>query len=167
MRRASIRGIGLLDLRPGQLDEPVEERQGPLDVPLAGAVRVVQQRLDLGRVEAAAGGQLDEPEPIPAFHDDVQPTVVEALQHFGHRRKRSHLAQAVVVGVHEPELALLLQALADQLLVPVLEDVERDLLGRKQDDSEREEPDFGHARRLLTSCAVADPLALDPRRANP
>ena len=43
---------------------------------------------------------------------------------------------------HEPELAARLQALADQLAVARLEDVERDPLGRQEHDAEWEEADL-------------------------
>jgi hypothetical protein len=59
-------------------------------------------------------------------------------------RERADLAHALLVGVDEPELLVGIEALADQLLVARLEDVERDALGREQDDAEREEADLRH-----------------------
>ena len=79
-----------------------------------------------------------------AFDNDVEPAVVEALEHVGHARERSDLAHALLVGVDEPELDLFLEALADQLAVARLEDVERHALGREQDDAERKEADLVH-----------------------
>ena len=100
--------------------------------------------------------QLHHAEPSTPSTANVQPAVVEALEHLGHARARADLAHAVLVRVHEPELALQLEALADQLLVPVLEDVERHELGRQQNDAEREEADLrpspqGTQRRLAWS----------------
>ena len=92
--------------------------------------------------------QLEQAEPLPALDDDVEPAVVEAVEHLGDGGERADLAQAVVVGVDQPELALLVEALADQLLVAVLEDVQRDLLGREQHDPEREEAELAHRRSL-------------------
>ena len=79
-----------------------------------------------------------------AFDDDVEPAVVEALEHLGDARERADLAHALLVGIDQPELAVVLEALADQLPVPRLEDVERHALGRQQDDAEREEADLLH-----------------------
>ena len=59
-------------------------------------------------------------------------------------RARPDLAHAVLVRVHQPELLVGLEALADQLAVARLEDVQRHPLGRKQDDAEREEADLRH-----------------------
>ena len=57
---------------------------------------------------------------------------------------RANLAHAVVVGEHEPELVVVLQAFADQLLVAQLEDVEGDALRRHQHDPQREESELAH-----------------------
>ena len=53
--------------------------------------------------ERAPLGQLEQPEPRSALDDDVEPAVVEALDHLGHRREGSDLAQAVVVRVDDAE----------------------------------------------------------------
>ena len=37
-----------------------------------------------------------------AFDDDVEPAVVEALEHVGHAREGSDLAHALLVGVDSP-----------------------------------------------------------------
>ena len=58
---------------------------------------------------------------------------------------RADLAEPVVVLEDQPELALVGQALADQLLVAILEDVQRDALVREQHELEREKADFRHA----------------------
>ena len=93
-------------------------------------------------LERSAARQLDEPEALAALDDDVQPSVVEPVEYLGDRRPRADLAQPVLVGVDQSELALVREALADQLLVAVLEDVERDLLGRQEHDPEREESEL-------------------------
>ena len=59
-------------------------------------------------------------------------------------RERPDLAHAFLVGVDQPELAVRLEALLDQLAVARLEDVERHALGGKQHDPEREEADLLH-----------------------
>jgi len=56
--------------------------------------------------------------------------------------------QTVLVGEDEAELVARLQALADQLAIPGLEDVERALLSRKEHQFEREETDLVHAQRV-------------------
>jgi hypothetical protein len=95
-------------------------------------------------VEGAPLGELDEPEALAALDDDVQPPVVEPLEYLGDRGTRTDLAQPVVVRVDEPELDVLLEALAHELAVARLEDVQRHLLRRQEDDSEREEPYLAH-----------------------
>ena len=57
-------------------------------------------------------------------------------------RARADLADAVVVGEDEPELRSVLEALGDQLLVALLEDVERHLLGREEHERQREEAEL-------------------------
>ena len=129
---------------PVQLEQPAEQLQRALDVGRDRRILLVLDRLDLGGLERAAGGQLEHPEALPPLDDDVQAAVVEALEHLGDRRPGADVAQPVVVGEDEPELALLVEALADQLAVARLEDVQRHQLGREQDDPEREEPDLAH-----------------------
>jgi len=79
-----------------------------------------------------------------AFDDDVDPAVVEALEHLGNPREGSDLAHALLVGVDQPELAVVLESFADQLAIPRLEDVERHALCGKQDDAEWKESDLLH-----------------------
>ena len=122
----------------------MEELERVLGVLGVGDVVLVLDRLDEPGLERAALGQLEQPEPLAALDDDVEPAVVEAVEHLGDGRERADLAQAVVVGEDEPELTLLGEAFADQLLVAVLEDVQRDLLGREQHDPEREEAELAH-----------------------
>ena len=110
----------------------------------SGAILVVADALDLGGLERPAAGELDEAEPLPPLDDDVEPAVREALQHPGDRGERPDLANPVLIGEDEPELAVARQALPDQLLVAILEDVQRHALGREQDELERKESDLGH-----------------------
>ncbi len=99
-------------------------------------------------MEAPPVRQLDEPEPRSALDDDVEPAVVHPLDDLDHGRGRADLADTVVVGVDETELAVEFEAFADQLAVARLEDVERDLLGREQHDAEREQADLVHGRSV-------------------
>ena len=162
-------GVQLLHLRPCQLDEPVKEREGALDVLLARLIRLVLDQLDLRREEAAPTRQLDDAEASATLHDHVEAAVVEPLDHLGHRGERADGTQAVVVGIDEAELTLLGQALVDQLLVPVFEDVQRDLLRREEHDAEREEADLGHlqnyARRMAAD--LPDRTAVTVREHSP
>ena len=93
-------------------------------------------------------GQLDQAEAVDALDNDVQPPVVEVLQHLHDGGARPDLPQTVLVGEDEAELVARLQALADQLAIPGLEDVERALLSRKEHQFEREETDLVHAQRV-------------------
>ena len=63
------------------------------------------------------------------------------------RRAGPDLAEPFLVGEHQPDLLREGEAFADQLLVAVLEDVQRDLLGREQHGPEREEAEFRHGAR--------------------
>ena len=82
-------------------------------------------------------------------------------QHLDDVRARADVPEPVVVRVDEAELGLLIEALVDELLVAILEDVERKLLGREQDDAEREESELVHH-----SSAERDPASrgLSPAR---
>src|SRR5207253_2266353 len=79
-----------------------------------------------------------------AANDDVQPAVVEPFQHLVHARTCPEVAYAVLICEDEAELALLVEALADQLAVARLEDVQRHALRRQEDDPEREEAELLH-----------------------
>ncbi len=81
-------------------------------------------------------------EALLPLDDDVEPAVVEALEHVGDERARSELAHAMLVGEHETELALIVDALVDQLAVARLEDVQRNALRREQHNAEREEAEL-------------------------
>ena len=113
----------------------------------AGSVVVVDRRYAAG-VERPALGELVEVEALTALDEDVEPAVLEPRQHLDDSRTRSHVADPLVVGVDEPELRLGLEALADQLLVALLEDVKRQLLGRQEDDAEREQSELVHGESL-------------------
>ena len=118
-----IVALGLVHIRARQLDEAPKQRQRPLLRVLVGRVELVDDRLDLTCVKAVALVHLDEPEALAALHDDVEPAVVEPLEHLCHSCPRADSPQSVLVCEHEPELALLLETLGDQLAVPRLEDV--------------------------------------------
>ena len=93
--------------------------------------------------------QLEEPEALAALDDDVHRSVVERLDDRSDARTRPDLVhRAVAGGEHEPELAVRLEALADQLAVARLEDVERDPLGGDEDDRQREKAELGHTCRV-------------------
>src|SRR5439155_12579702 len=85
-------------------------------------------------------------EALLALDRDVQPAVVEPVEHVDHRRTRADLAHPIVVREDEPELAVAVQALSDQLLVAQLEDVEWNPLRGEQHDPEREEAELVHQR---------------------
>ena len=87
-------------------------------------------------------------EAVDSLDNDIQPPVVEVLQHLYDGGARPDLPQTVFVGEDEAELVARLQALADQLAIPRLEDVERALLARKEHQLEREESDLVHAQRV-------------------
>ena len=97
------------------LHDAVVGGEALLDLVLGRGLAVVVDVHDLGRRERASFRQLEEAKPLAALDDDVQPPVVEALEHLDHAGARADLAHAVVVREHEPELLALRQALADQL----------------------------------------------------
>src|ERR687898_1210298 len=138
----------LLDLRAGQLDEAMEQLECMLRVARVGGALFVRDVLDDPGLERTAVRELQEPEPVTPLGNDVEAAVVETIEHLGHRRARPDLAQTGLAGEDEAELALLREALADQLLIAVLEDVQRNLLRRQQDDPQREEAELAHARSL-------------------
>src|SRR6185503_15430450 len=125
--------------------------------------------LDLGRHERAAVGELGDPDSLAPLDHDVQPPVVELLEHLDHSGPAADLAHAVVVGKHETELAALLEAFADELAVARLEDMQRRLLAREQDEVEREEPDFHGMERLgeWPTRLCFDPLSKASSRTSP
>jgi hypothetical protein len=137
-------GIGGLELATGQLHEPAEQRERPLDVGRVGGVVLVGERLHARGDERPARRQLEQAESLPSLDDDVQAAVVEALGYLTDRRERTYLTQPVVIGVHDPERGPTLEAFSDQLLIPRFEDVQRDLLGRQEDEPEREKADLRH-----------------------
>ena len=88
-------------------------------------------------------------------------SVVERLDDRRDARARPDLVHRPVAGrEHEPELAVRLEALADQLAVARLEDVERDPLGGDEDDGQREEAELGHSCRVQRWIAVRRAAAI-------
>ena len=140
---STVRGRRL-DLGARQLDESPEERKRLLDVLGPRRIVPIDDGLHRPRLEAAALGQLDQLEALASLDDDVEPPVLEPVGDLDDGRECPDLADALVVGVDEPERRLLVHALGDQLAVARLEDVQRDLLGREQDEPERKEADLVH-----------------------
>ena len=132
-----LAGLGL-----GGSRERAEGRRGAGDRVLLRLDAVVVDGRDLGGHERPAPRQALDAEALAALDDDVHPAVVELVQHLVHARSRAELTHPVLVREDEPELALLGDALADQLPVARLEDVERNALGRQEDDAEREEAEL-------------------------
>ena len=64
-----------------------------------------------------------------------------------HTCTRSHVADSLIVGVHEPELGLVLDALADQLLDRSSK-MQRELLGGEKDETERKQSELIHHARV-------------------
>ena len=79
----------------------------------------------------------------------VQASVREHLQHLDDGGARADVVDvAALLDEHDPELLAALEALADELSIARLEDVQRHPLGRHQHELEREEADSGHAESL-------------------
>ena len=117
--------------------------------------RHVAELLDPARVEAAARGQLHQAEALATLHDDVQAAVGKAFHDLDHGGAGTDRLDAVVVGIDEAELPILLQAFADQLEVARLEDVQRNTLRRKQHHPERKEPDLLHTASVRRTAHAA------------
>jgi len=91
-------------------------------------------------------------EALAALDDDVHPPVVEDLEHAGDARAGADLVDAALGLEHDAELAVLSDALVDELPVARLEDVQRNSLSRKEDETEREESELRHANSLRIRC---------------
>ncbi len=87
-------------------------------------------------------------EALTALDEDVEPAVLEPRQHVDDAGARPHVAYPLVVRVDEPELRVALETLADQVLVALLEDMKRQLLGRQEDDTERKQSELVHGESL-------------------
>ena len=76
-----------------------------------------------------------------------------------HARGAADLLELVVGEPEDPELALLVEALADHLLVALLEDVQRHELAGEQHEAEREQGEAldlqAHAPRLASGRVTA------------
>ena len=142
--------VGLLDLGIGHGGELAEQRER-----LVGGFRVgrrvvlVLERLHLGGGERAAFGPRRDPESVPALDEDVHAPVVEHVHDLPHLGQRADVAAAGVVLQQEAEGLCVGDALADELLVPGLEDVERHALGRREHERQREEADLRHGGRVV------------------
>jgi hypothetical protein len=95
-------------------------------------------------VKRAALGEPEEQEAVVGLDDDVETAVGKAVDHLDHRTAHADVAHALVVLEHEPELVPVIEALADQLAVARLEDVQRCLLARHEHEVEGEKPDLVH-----------------------
>ena len=84
-----------------------------------------------------------DPEAIAALDEDVHPPVVEDVRDLLHLGERADVAAAGVVLEHEAERLGVGDALADQLLVPRLEDVERHALRRREHQASGNRPISG------------------------
>lgn len=145
---------GHLDLGAGELAQAREQRVSACSRLGRRLGLGIRERLHLGRVEAPTAGHLDDPEALPPLDDDVEPTVLEALQHLDDRRPGADAPHTRVVSLDETELELQLEALVDQLAVAGLEDVQRHELGGQQHHVEREQPDLLHAPKGTYDCGV-------------
>ena len=115
--------------------ELAEDLERPLDVVVGERLVFVEYVFDNASLERAAAGQLEEPEAAAALDDDVHAPVVERLDQRRNAGARPDLVhRAVAGGEQEPELAVRLEAFANEFVVARLEDVQRDPLGRDEDD---------------------------------
>ena len=108
--------------------------------------------LDLAGVEASSVGHPDQPEALASLDDDVEPSVVVALHHLDHARAASRSPARRRRRRRRAEWLLLVEALADQLAVARLEDVQRHLLAGQQHEREREEADLVHLHSVEACC---------------
>ena len=100
---------------------------------------LVDEELDRpGRVGEVVLARVDAERARPA-RDEVEAAVGHPLEHLGDLAGAADVAQPVVGDPHDPELALLLEHARDHRLVALLEDVQRDQLGRERHQSQREQ----------------------------
>src|SRR5205823_283617 len=126
-----------------------EELERPLDVRGLRRLVLVDDRLDQAGGERPAARQLEQAEALTALDDDVHPAVLEHLEHVDDRRPGANFVhRSVARGEDEPELAARLEALADQLLVARLEDVQGQPLRRHEHERERKEAELLHRLSL-------------------
>jgi histidinol-phosphate aminotransferase len=138
----------LVHVRLGGVHEPAVGGEAVFALLVGGLVVLVGDLVHLARHEGPTLRELDELEPLAALHDDVQATVVEAFEDGDDRSARPDLAHPGLVGEHETEVGVLVDALSDQLLVAGLEDMERHPLARQEHELEREQADLVHARSV-------------------
>ena len=84
-----------------------------------------------------------------AARDDVQATVLEAVEDVLDLTRAADRLELVLGEPHDPELPLAgalgrLQAVLDHAEVAILEDVQRDALARQSDDPEGEQWEAAH-----------------------
>ena len=143
------------DVATRQLAQPGEKLERPRDqLGLRLLLRLVDEAVTspvwklLPLVSSAAGT-------ARALDDDVQSPVLEAASTSATRRACPP-PDPVVVRVHEPELEILVEALADELLVALLEHVQRHELGRSRTSGSGKRPSRSH-------CALQDDVLPDAR----
>jgi len=122
------RGINqpVMDRTTGKVEVTAHNHGFAVDAPLDGSTTT-----DFGEVSVSHVG----------LHDDVQPPVGKAVDHLHDRAADADVAHALVVLEHEPELVPEVEALADQLVIARLEDVQRCLLAWDGHGVEGEEPE--------------------------
>ena len=152
------RAVRRVDLGARGLGEPAEEREHALDVAPPAARR---PRPSTGSTSAvrnvAALGQLAQRGTARALDDDVHPPVVEGAGATSTTAARVPTSRRPCSSSSRtPNSRAVGDALADQLLVARLEDVQRHALGRQQDEPQREQTDLRHAART--------PVAGEPSR---
>ncbi len=125
-----------------------EERQSSLDERVPRDVVCIIEGRYLGGVEGPSFGEFDDAEPLSPFNHDVQSAVLEPLD-VDDVGERPNIADAVrLISEDEAKRKVLLKTLANQLAVAELEDVQGNLLGRKQHDPKRKEPDGRHTESV-------------------
>src|SRR5687767_3517116 len=134
--------VEVVELGLGGLHDAGVGDEALLDLVLRGRVGLVRKLLDLGRLERAALGELDELDALARLDDDVQPPVRELVDHLDHGAACPHVAHALLVLEDEAEVAARVEALADQLPVARLEDVQGRLLAGGEHEAQGGEADL-------------------------
>ena len=106
----------------------------------------------MGSPERASARLGDDAEPVATLDRDVQPAVVEPIDHVDHGGARPDAAHPVVVLEDEAELPIVVEAVADQILVARLEDVQRHPFGRDEHDPERKHTELLRHGRSASVC---------------
>ena len=114
--------------------------------------RRVDELLDDRRRIAEAVLDLDQPDRRDALDEDVELAVVVLFDHLDDLRRAAEFAGvAVVVGQHEAERLVVLEAAGGEIAVARLEHVQRGLLVRQQHHAEHEKRITVFAIRAIRS----------------